>query len=231
MESRDRRWRHESHVERGLGRWGGVPRPATKRNPLTRWLDDRCRRTRRGVQQRCLGDEVHGDEVHVTPTVGGLTVLPLQRSSAAGKPEALLPHHGVRAMPNPTTGGCGLIFQPPAASATRMKVHDAAGRIVMQLAEQPLAAGVGELDGDGRGAGGEALPSVVCFARLRGAGIDAAKRVMLRRWARGDTALDRSWRAGIGGAGCPVALNAPSSLRPVQTPCIRRADHAPRLPR
>lgn len=124
---------------------------------------------------------VYGDEVYVTSSAGGLTVLPLQCSSSAGAPEALLPHHAIHAMPNPTAGECRVIFQLPGASTVRMTVQDVAGRIVVQLAEQTLAAGVHELYWDGRGAGGEALPSGVYFARVRGAGIDAATRVVLRR--------------------------------------------------
>lgn len=124
---------------------------------------------------------VYGDELYITSIVGGLTVLAKQCSPTANAPEANVSPRLLGVKPNPTIGGCRVSFDLPLTSPIAMTVHDVAGRIVTQQHAGTLSAGRHELVWDARGANGQLLPAGVYFATVRGGGVEATARLVLRR--------------------------------------------------
>lgn len=96
--------------------------------------------------------------------------LPYDAASASavqGLPEAAVPAtHIVGNNPNPFNPSTTLILQIQAAGPARLEIFDASGRRVRLLHDGTLSAGRQQLEWDGRGDSGEALPSGTYFARL-----------------------------------------------------------------
>jgi len=86
-----------------------------------------------------------------------------------------------RPYPNPTAGSTSFVLELDAAGAVRVDLLDVSGRRLRTLLRGSQPAGRHSLAWDGRGAGGERLPSGVYFVRLTGAGADETRRVQLVR--------------------------------------------------
>ncbi len=82
---------------------------------------------------------------------------------------------------NPARGGTRLRFVLPRAGAVSVGVFDVSGRCVRTLQGGALAAGAHELAWDGRDEHGVAVAPGVYLARVDGAGVRAATRVVVLR--------------------------------------------------
>ncbi|HTK31544.1 MAG TPA: S8 family serine peptidase [Candidatus Saccharimonadaceae bacterium] len=83
------------------------------------------------------------------------------------------------AMPNPFVRGTVLRYALPSEARVTLRVFDCAGREVRVLEDGVLAAGPHEARWDGAGDGGATLGSGVYFAKLEGAGVSRAARLLL----------------------------------------------------
>jgi len=85
---------------------------------------------------------------------------------SSGVPESA---HGARiesVVPNPFSGMTTVRFAAPPGASPRVEIHDAAGRLVAEIAAPTDERGAGEVVWDGRARGGEKAASGVYFARL-----------------------------------------------------------------
>ncbi len=80
--------------------------------------------------------------------------------------------------PNPAFGAATLRFALPAASQVRLAVYDAAGRLVRELVNGPIAAGAHSERWNLQDSGGSAASAGLYFARL-----EAAGQILVRRMA------------------------------------------------
>lgn len=85
------------------------------------------------------------------------------------------------AAPNPFARGTRVAFDLAEPAAVRLRVHDAAGRLVGTLAERALGAGPHAVSWDGRGRDGEPVPAGVYFLSLEAGGARETKRLVLVR--------------------------------------------------
>jgi hypothetical protein len=83
--------------------------------------------------------------------------------------------------PNPSPGPFQLAFGLERAGRVRAQVVDVQGRLVATVADRVYPAGEGVLQWDGRDARGLAVSPGVYFMRVSGAGLDAARRMMVLR--------------------------------------------------
>jgi hypothetical protein len=83
--------------------------------------------------------------------------------------------------PNPFTIETRLTYALPERGRARLAIYDVSGRKVAALADEVHDAGPYARSWDGRGAGGERVPSGVYFARLEFAGRVEARKIILTR--------------------------------------------------
>jgi hypothetical protein len=83
--------------------------------------------------------------------------------------------------PNPTRGMSALSFSLPAPSRARLKVYDAAGRLVSTLVDSDLGVGPHVVSWDGTNAGGGAVAQGNYFVRLEAGGASASARLVIVR--------------------------------------------------
>jgi len=83
--------------------------------------------------------------------------------------------------PNPSARSTTIRFALPAATDVRLRVYDAAGRLVRVLADGPFGPGEHEVSWDGRNAAGREVAASVYFYSMEADGFrDARKLVLLR---------------------------------------------------
>ena len=83
--------------------------------------------------------------------------------------------------PNPFNPRTTLAFELPRATAVRLDIMDARGRLITTLVDEPLAAGRHEIPWTGVDRAGRAMPSGVYFSRLDAAGAQQTGRLVLVR--------------------------------------------------
>jgi len=83
--------------------------------------------------------------------------------------------------PNPTRGMSALSFSLPAPSRARLKVYDAAGRLVSTLVDGDLGVGPHVASWDGADAGGRAVAQGNYFVRLEAGGASVRTRLVIVR--------------------------------------------------
>ncbi|MBK7702006.1 MAG: hypothetical protein IPI34_03480 [bacterium] len=109
---------------------------------------------------------------------GGVWTELAQRSVQLATPAA---PRLLDARPNPFNPRTTIPFVLDRAGAARLAIHDQAGRLVVVLADGPLAAGLHEFAWDGRDARGRAMPSGAYLARLATEGRVATGKLVLLR--------------------------------------------------
>jgi hypothetical protein len=83
--------------------------------------------------------------------------------------------------PNPFNPTTELGFGLPVGGAVRLEIYDVRGRLLRRLLDAALPAGRHRVFWDGRDGGGGSAPSGVYFYRLRWAGSERARRMLLLR--------------------------------------------------
>lgn len=97
--------------------------------------------------------------------------------TATGMPSAVR----MNAWPNPFGEELALSLDSDRSRLLRVVIYDVRGRRRSVLYDGELSLGRKLLTWDGRGADGRLLPPGVYFVRLEGAGVDAARKITLRR--------------------------------------------------
>jgi len=83
------------------------------------------------------------------------------------------------AVPNPFNPATKLSFEMAAAGHVRLKVYDAAGRLVATLVDEHRAAGRHQVTWDGRNAAGRMSSAGVYLYRFEVGGFSETKRIVL----------------------------------------------------
>jgi len=112
------------------------------------------------------------------PFGGRSTLGPFAYNGPAGVAQ---PGWALALSPNPAPGEAAVAFAVPRASAARLRVYDAAGRLVRTLHDGPAEAGAGLLRWDGRDGRGRAVADGVYFCRLEAAGRTLTRKLLLVR--------------------------------------------------
>jgi hypothetical protein len=111
-----------------------------------------------------------------------LTTIAIGRLNTSGVPavELLREFALGRPQPNPSTGVTRVRFEVPRESPVELAIYDMQGRRLAVLSKGVLAPGRHETTWDGK-TGGRAAPAGVYFVRLRSAGVDLSRRLVLVR--------------------------------------------------
>lgn len=104
-----------------------------------------------------------------TPTVG------VEESRVVARPMLLATR------PNPSIGPARIAFELPHAAQVRLRIYDAAGRVVNQLADGPLAGGRHDVVWTGLDATGRRVPGGVYFSELEVDGVRESRRMVQLR--------------------------------------------------
>ena len=102
-------------------------------------------------------------------------------AEAAAAPAGVLSWRVGPVRPNPAPGGTRIGFALPRAAPVRLRIYDAAGRLVRTLLDGTQPAGPGDRVWDGLDAAGRPAPAGVYFTRLEGPAGTAVARFLLVR--------------------------------------------------
>jgi hypothetical protein len=104
---------------------------------------------------------------------------PVGVAEAVSAPASVARLHGN--FPNPFNPRTSIRFELPVSESVRLDVFDAAGRLVRELADGPLAAGTHVREWDGLNAGGVPVASGVYFYRLEAGATIESRRMVLAK--------------------------------------------------
>jgi outer membrane protein assembly factor BamB len=99
----------------------------------------------------------------------------------AGSDDLALSHAWLRVTPNPTRAGLTLTYNLTGPANTRLRVYDAAGKLVASLAGGPRLRGTHQVRWDGRTTSGRPAAAGVYFAALESGETRLARKLVIER--------------------------------------------------
>jgi hypothetical protein len=115
-----------------------------------------------------------GDTIEAAPMLGrdGIQALGLDANTGT---------YWLAVTPNPTRAGLTLSYNLVGAGGTRIRIYDAAGKLVRNLLDAALLGGRHELRWDGTDTRGLRVPSGVYFAALESGGARLSRKLIIER--------------------------------------------------